>query len=69
MAISEAVVSKSKSLSKAEKKVILDFANTHLQEIRLQVSSVHNEETRMILSWKFFSVYALIEGITWLETV
>ncbi len=67
--IFEAVVSKSKALSKAEKKVIREFANTHLQEIKLQVSSVHNEETRMVLSWKFFSVYALIEGITWLETV
>lgn len=67
--IFEAVVTKSKALSLNEKKTIRDFANTHLQDLKLQISSIHNEETRMILSWKYFSVYSLLEGIKWLETV
>ena len=67
--IFEAVVTKNKALTATEKKAIREFANTHLQELKLQVGSVYNEETRMILSWKYFSVYSLIEGIQWLETV
>jgi|SRR5690554_165815 len=67
--IFEAVVSSKRALSSQEKKQIRHFAQTHLQELKLQKVNVTDEYSRMLLSWKYFSVYSLIESIEWIEDV
>lgn len=67
--IFEAVVSSSKRLSNNEKKQIRDFANNQIQDLKIQQLNVTDEESRMLLSWKYFSAYSLIESINWIEDV
>lgn len=67
--IFEAVVTTKRALSLKEKKEIQDFATTLLQELELQKLNVTDEYSRMLLSWKYFSTYSLLESIRWIEDV
>lgn len=67
--IFEVVTSHSGQLSPKERKEMMEFAHTHLAEIKLQILSVQSEQARVFLTWKFFSTYSIMEGIRWLETV
>lgn len=67
--IFEAVVSSSKKLSVKEKEEILKFATKTIEKLLSTIQDVKDEQSRMLLSWIYFSAYSLIESLEWIENV